>query len=85
MLFLDESPIHKVFNNKLCYFLGDISYDFYLNQIVVIYFARVFPSELLQKYPIITFVVFVIVDLILSLITKRISKATISKVTKKAA
>ena len=85
MLFLDESPIHKVFNNKLCYFLGDISYDFYLNQIVVIYFARVFPSELLQKYPIITFVVFVIVDLILSLITKRISKAIISKVTKKAA
>ncbi|MEE1137627.1 MAG: acyltransferase family protein [Acutalibacteraceae bacterium] len=85
MLFLDESPIHKVFNNKLCYFLGDISYDFYLNQIIVIYFARVFPSELLQKYPIITFVVFVIVDLILSLITKRISKAIISKVTKKAA
>lgn len=85
MLFLDESPIHKVFNNKLCYFLGDISYDFYLNQIVVIYFARVFPSELLQKYHIITFVVFVIVDLILSLITKRISKAIISKVTKKAA
>lgn len=85
MLFLDKSPIHKIFNNKLCYFLGDISYDFYLNQIIVIYFARVFPSDLLQKYPIITFVIFIIVDLILSIITKKLSKAIIAKVTKKAA
>lgn len=85
MLFLDESPIHKMFNNKLCYFLGDISYDFYLNQIIVIYFARVFPSDLLQKYPIVTFIAFIAIDLVLSLITKRISKAVISKVTKKTA
>lgn len=85
MLFLDESHIHKAFNHKLCYFLGDISYDFYLNQIIVIYLARAFPSNLLQKYPIVTFIAFIAVDLILSLITKRISKIAIPQIIKKIA
>ena len=83
LLFLDESPVCKIFNNKLCYFLGDISYDFYLNQIIVIYFARVLPSELLQKQPIITFISFVFADLILSVITKKIAKMVNSQFFKK--
>jgi peptidoglycan/LPS O-acetylase OafA/YrhL len=83
LLFLDESPIHKVFNNKLCYFLGDISYDFYLNQIIVIYLARALPSDILHKYSDITFVVFIAINLILSLITNKTSKSVISYITKK--
>lgn len=74
LLFMDESPVHKIFNNKICYFLGDISYDFYLNQIIIIYFARVLPTDLLQEHPAITFMIFILVDLILSLATRKISK-----------
>ena len=83
LFFLDESPIHKIFNNKLCYFLGDISYDFYLNQIIIIYLARLLPSELMQQYSMITFIVFVLLDILLSIITKKISNKVVLKMTKK--
>lgn len=74
LLFICQSTTSNVFNNKFFYFLGSISYDFYLNQVLIIYLARLLPENLMRENSIITFSIFVIIDIVLSVITNYFSK-----------
>ena len=74
LLFICQSTTSNVFNNKFFYFLGSISYDFYLNQVLIIYLARLLPANMLRENPMITFFAFIIIDIALSIITNYFSK-----------
>lgn len=74
LLFICQTKTSKVFNNRFFYYLGSISYDFYLNQVLIIYLARLLPANLLRENTMITFLVFIIIDIALSVITNFFSK-----------
>ena len=66
LLFTDDSRLHLFFNKKIFYYLGNISYDFYLNQVLLIYLIRLLPENLLKQYWLITLLLLLISNVILS-------------------
>lgn len=69
LLFLDDSKCHHFFDNKLSFYLGEISYHFYLNQIIVIYLSRILPQTIMSYNLIFTYIILNLSNFIISVIT----------------